>query len=290
MLETGEWLNLAERSSQSIVLIIALSWSSRGGVQTPPSLEWLRHLAGLTELEDAGLSGHNRALVHWGQLGHQLCHEPAGLLWVEVASLLGNVNNAGDDLVVTLLLTFLGDTAGSADLHGKFLTGGVSHELTRLFLHILGAAGGLVHSPTLLRSLTVTNLLHRFVAFLNRLVESFLFEGDGAKFLKVLLADLLLGGLELSDVGVVTLLGILVSALQDGILLQRRHFRDLVHTAEASVRVGDTAAEVNTARDGLLLSALAASPREPGGGRGAAEEVSSCCSDDNEKTGENLQD
>ena len=192
--------------------------------------------------------------MHWGQLGHQFCHEPAGLLRVEVASLLGNVNNAGDDLVVTLLLTFLGDTAGSADLHGKFLTGGVSHELTRLFLHILGAAGGLVHSLTDLLPLAVTDLLYRFVTFPHSLVESLLFEGDGASLLEVLLADLLLGRLELGDVGVVTLLHILVSALQDRLLLQGGHLLLFLHTAEPGLGVLHTPAEVEASLD-LLLSA-----------------------------------
>ena len=210
---------LAERSPQGIVLIIALSRSSRGGVQTPPSLQRFGHLAGLSKPEVAGLLGHDGALVHWGQPWGQAGLEPAGLLGVEVANLLGHVHHASDDLVVALLRPLLEGTASPADLDGKFLTGGVSHELTRLFLHILGAAGGLVHSPALLRSLPVTNLLYRFVTFLNCFINSFLFEGDGALLLKVLLADLLLGRLELSDVGVVTLLGVLVSALQDGILL-----------------------------------------------------------------------
>ena len=65
-------LVLAKRSSQSIVLIIALSRSSRGGVQTPPSLQRLRDLAGLTELQVTDLLGHDGALVFWGQFGHQL--------------------------------------------------------------------------------------------------------------------------------------------------------------------------------------------------------------------------
>ena len=190
---------------------------------------------------------------------------------------------------MTLLGSLLKCTARSTDLHGKFLTGSVSHELTRLLLHVLGAAGRLVDSPALLRSLAVTNLLYGFVTFLNSFINSLLFEGDGTLLLEVLLANLLLGRLELSDVGVVTLLSVLVGALQDGILLQGGDFRDLVDTAEAGVRVSDTATEVDPTSDGLLLPALSPPPAEPGGGRGAAEEVGGCCSDDNEETSDDLR-
>ena len=64
---------LAERSPQGIVLIIALSRSSRGGVQTPPSLQRFGHLAGLTELEVADFLGDDGALVFGGQFGYELC-------------------------------------------------------------------------------------------------------------------------------------------------------------------------------------------------------------------------
>ena len=170
----------------------------------------------------------------------------ASFLWVEIAYFLRNINKGGDHLLVTLLRSLLKGTASSTDLDGKFLTGGVSHELTRLLLHILGAAGGLVHSLTDLLPLAVTDLLYRFVTFPHSLVESLLFEGDGASLLEVLLADLLLGGGELGDVGVVALLGVLVGALQDRLLLQAGDGLLLVHTAEPRVRVCDTPTEVNT--------------------------------------------
>ena len=60
------------------------------------------------------------------------------------------------------------------------------------------------------------------------------------------LADLLLAGGELGDVGVVALLGVLVRALQDGILLQTGHRLLLVHAAEPSLLVRDAASEVDT--------------------------------------------
>ena len=52
---------------------------------------------------------------------------------------------------------------------------------------------------------SIVYLLHRLVALLHGFIESLLLEGDLALFLKVLLADLLLGGLELGDVGEVAL-------------------------------------------------------------------------------------
>ena len=178
---------------------------------------------------------------------HQLGNVPAGLLWVEVTHLLGDINKAGDDLVMALLGSLLEGTASSADLNGKLLTGGVSHELAGLLLHVLGAAGGLVHSPALLGTLAVTDLLHWLVALLHSLVKSFLLECDGTQFLEVLFADFLLSRFELSNVGVVTLLGVLVSTLQDGLLLQAGHGLLLLDAAEPSLRVLLAPAEVNAA-------------------------------------------
>ena len=230
------------------------------------------------ELQDARLLGYDGALVLRREARHQLGHKPAGLLGVEITHFLGNINNAGEDLVVTLLITFLQSAAGSTDLDGKLLTGGVSHELTGLLLHILGAAGGLVHSLTDLLSLAVTNLLYRFVTFPHSLVESLLFEGDGTSLLKVLLADLLLCRLKLGDVGVVTLLHVLVSALQDWLLLQGGHLLLLLHTAQAGLRVLHAAAEVEASLD-LLLSPgpsqlLGVQPDKVSGGEGDGE---GCC-------------
>ena len=208
-----------ERLSLSLTLVIGLTRDRRCGVQTPPGHNILSLLLGLAKLYDAGLLRNCGALVLRSQLWHKLGGKSAGFLGVEITSFLGNINYRGCHFVVTLLRSLLEGAAGSTDLDGELLTGGVSHELTRLLLHVLGATGRLIDSPALLRSLAITNLLYRFVTFLNSLVESFLFEGDGALLLKVLLADLFLGGFELCDVGVVALFHVLVSALQDGILL-----------------------------------------------------------------------
>ena len=61
------------------------------------------------------------------------------------------------------------------------------------------------------------------------------------------LADLLLAGGELGDVGVVALLHVLVSALQDWLLLKAGHRLLLLNTAETGLRVLLAAAEVNSA-------------------------------------------
>ena len=79
-----------------------------------------------------------------------------------------------------------------------------------------------------------------------------LFEGDGTSLLEVLLADLLLGRLELGDVGVVTLLHVLVGALQDRLLLQCGDLLLLLHTAQPGLGVLHTAAEVEASLDFLL--------------------------------------
>ena len=61
--------------------------------------------------------------------------------------------------------------------------------------------------------MAIAGLDQRPVAFLDILLDGLLLKSDLAGLLKVLLADLLLTGLELGDVGVVTLLDILVGAL-----------------------------------------------------------------------------
>ena len=68
-----------------------------------------------------------------------------------------------------------------------------------------------------------------------------------ALLLKVLLADLLLAGGELGDVGVVALLHVLVGALQYWLLLQAGHGLLLLNTAQAGLGVLLAAAEVNPA-------------------------------------------
>ena len=74
----------------------------------------------------------------------------------------------------------------------------------------LGGTIRLKDSPTLLRSLSVTNFDLRFVTFPDGVTDGLLTERDLALLLKVLLALLLLTGAELGDVGVVTLLDVVV--------------------------------------------------------------------------------
>ena len=83
----------AQGSSQSVILVIALSGGGGGGVQTPLGQQRLLHLPGLSELEDAGLLGHDSALVLGGELGHQLGDKSTGLLGVEVTHLLGDIHH-----------------------------------------------------------------------------------------------------------------------------------------------------------------------------------------------------
>merc|ERR1712227_507502 len=138
---------------------------------------------------------------------------------------------------MTLFRTLFISAASSTDLHRQLLTAGVSYKLARLLLNILGAAAALIHCPALLRSLTIAHLLHWLVALLHCLVVSLLLECDAALLLKVLFANLFLAWCELSHIGVVALLHVLVGALQDGLLL---------HTAQASLGVLLTSTEVNS--------------------------------------------
>merc|ERR1719244_2391397 len=96
------------------------------------------------------------------------------------------------DLIMTLLRTFFIAASSSTDLHRKLLTSCLSHKLSWLFLRILGCAGRLIHSPTLLRSLTIAHLLYRLVTFLHRLIVSLLLESYGTFFLKTLFANFFL--------------------------------------------------------------------------------------------------
>ncbi len=89
------------------------------------------------------------------------------------------------------------------------------------------------------------------VALLHGLVEGLLLEGDLAALLEVLLADLLLRRLELGHVGEVALLGVLVRALQNGILLERGDLFLLVDAAEPRGGIVDAGTEVNAAGDGV---------------------------------------
>jgi hypothetical protein len=126
------------------------------------------------------------------QLRNKLGHKLTDLLGVQVTDLLRHINNRGQNLVVALLLSLLEFTSGSTDLNRQLLTAGVSDELARLLLNILGCTGRLVHSPALLGALAVANLGDGLVALLHGLVEGLLLECDLTGLLKVLLANLFL--------------------------------------------------------------------------------------------------
>merc|ERR1719350_2061892 len=109
-------LSSSKRSTKGIVLIIRLSWSSRGGVQTPSGLQRFGHLPGLAELQVTDFLRDNGALVFGGQLGHKLRLESAGFLRVEITYFLGDINQGGDHLVMALLGPLLKGTTSSTDL------------------------------------------------------------------------------------------------------------------------------------------------------------------------------
>jgi hypothetical protein len=108
-------------------------------------------------------------------------------------------------------------------LHRQTLALGVSHKLAGLLLVVFGRAGGLIFRssrekaqlvdprisiiqklyctlPAFLWTLSVANFDERLVAFFDGFRHGLLLERDLAVLLEVLLAHLLLGGLELSDV------------------------------------------------------------------------------------------
>merc|ERR1719347_1042786 len=161
-------------------------------------------------------------------------------------TLLRNIYKRCSDLIMTLLRPFFISASSSTDLHRKLLTSSLSHKLSWLFLHILGCAGRLIDSSTLLRSLTITHLLYRLVAFLHSLIHGFLLESDCTLLLKVLLTNLLHRRFKLSNISVVALLCVLVGTLQDGLLLQGGHCLLLVPTAQPSIRISHTTTEVNS--------------------------------------------
>ena len=130
----------SKRITKSIALFILLTRFSWGGVQAPPGLEWLVNLLRLAELETADLLRNGGAFSNRVELGDKLGLEAAGLLWVKITSLLGNINEGGDDLIMALLFSFLSDATSTADLNRELLTLGVSNKLARLLLNVLGGA------------------------------------------------------------------------------------------------------------------------------------------------------
>merc|ERR1719341_543778 len=161
---------------------------------------------------------------------------------------------------MALLRALLEGAAGTTDLNWELFTAGVPDKLAGLLFHVLGGAGGLVHSPALLGTLTVANLFCWPVTLPHCLVEGLLLERDLTGLLKVLLAHLLLARLELGDVGVVALLSVLVGALQDRLFLDGGHLLLSLHTAESSLWVGLAAAEVDPTLDSPVL--LSSTPGE----------------------------
>ena len=247
--------------------MVLIAWLSWGGILAPPGLQGLLDFAGLRELEQASFFRNGGAFGLGLQLGNQLGDELAGLLRVEVASFLGDVDEGGDDLVVALLGTLCGCASGSADLDRQLLAVGVADELARLLLDVLGRASALVDSLALLGAAAVAELFDRLVAFLHSLVEGLLLEGDLTSFLEVFFAHFLLGRVELRDVGVVALLDVLVGALQDRVLLERGDLLVLLDAAEPGVGVVLATREVDPALNlFVVLSALTASMGQVGEG------------------------
>jgi len=178
---------------------------------------------------------------------------------------------------VALLWTLLKNTTSSTDLDRELLTTSVTNELAGLLLHVLRGAGGLVHRPALFRTLTVAHFLCGFVTLSHCLIESLLLEGDLTGLLKVLLTHLLLTGFELGNICVVALLSVLVCALQDWLLLQAGHRLLLLDTAEPSLSVLLTVAEVDPpCRRGVLLPSVAEDASSPRAGLLSPCEGPSC--------------
>ena len=154
---------------------------------------------------------------------------------------------------MTLLWSLLTHTALATDLHRDLLTLGVPHKLAVPLVNVPGGAGRLVHSPALPGPLSVTNLLQRSVALPDRLLHRLLLESYLTTLLEILLTGLLLGRLEEGDVGVVTLLDVLVFTLQDWVLRQCLHPL-LLDNTQAAVCRSRGLAEVHSARHCHLLS------------------------------------
>jgi len=171
------------------------------------------------------------------QLGHQLGGITTSLLGIEVANLFWLLHHGYNCLVVALFWTLFKGAAGATKLRWQLFTFCVTHKLARSLLHVLCRARRLVHGGALFVTLAVTNLLNWGVTLANCLIESLLVESDGAGFLKVLLANLLLARGEGGDIGVMALLNIFVGAFQYWILLHTRHALSLLHAAEAGLRI-----------------------------------------------------
>ncbi len=254
--------------SAGIGLIVGLIRGGLSGVKAPPGPEGLLNLLGSGELQVADLLGDDGALMLRLQAGDQLGLQTAGLLGVQVAHLLRDINEGSDGLVMALLGALLGGAAGTTDLDGKLLTASIANKLARLLLNITSGTRGLIHGLTDIRALAIAHLNKGPVALLHILFDSLLLESDLTALLKILLTHFLLSRVELCDIGVVALLNILVGTLKDGILLQGGYSFFLLHTAEASVGVSLAAAEVDASTADVLLPGAPLPLHNVGRGRG----------------------
>ena len=105
-------------------------------IQAPLCSQWLLLYAASCELQLTNLLGHAGALTLRVQARHKLRDETACFLRVQVAHLLGHVDQGVDLLVVALLGTIFHHTASSTDLHGQLFTTGVPHKLARALLQV----------------------------------------------------------------------------------------------------------------------------------------------------------
>ena len=132
--------------------------------------------------------------------------------------------------------------------------------LTISFLDVLGSARAFVDSPALFRSLSVAHLCLGSITFSHNLFGRLLLESDLTKFLKIFLANLLLGRLELRDVSVVAFLDVFVLALQQGVLGQALNFRVLDYT-QSTISSAFGFAEIDSTRNSGCISRTGSSLR-----------------------------
>ena len=186
---------------------------------------------------------------------------------------------------MALGFALLHPAALSAQFHRLLLALGVADKLAGLLLNVPRCAGGFVEGPafllapvssaavaatvaaavlglalTVLRLTLITDLSERREALLDGLLRGDLLEGDLARLLEVLLAHLLLGGLELRDVRVVALLDVLVVALEHGLLLDALHGALLVDAAHPGLGLRLAVGEVDAAGHGLDAAADVVAP------------------------------
>ena len=175
-----------------------------------------------------------------------------GLLRIQVTDLLWDIHQRVNLFLMTFLLTLLILTAPATDLNWDLLTGSIAHKLSRGLLNVLennGAGRGELtrsgspwwcsltqrqsdtagvpgrYRPSSAVCSTSLSCSSLPPVYTRRIVQrkvrpSYKPEGDLTVFLEVLAALLLLGGIELSDVGEVALLYVLVDTLQDWLLGQ----------------------------------------------------------------------